>query len=204
MSRRCDRKRKHRKRSRHSSWHSDHLSSRHGFDEDERDSRNFTPGGGRWYRIPSEGHLAGICAGLADYYNISTLMARGIAVTAGLFMPQVVVICYVVGIFYLPTRKEARDAQEEREQSILDEIEAREKRSRRRGREFQEAYETITNIDDPNDGSERRRGANSLDSKRILIRRFKERMRQLEGRLQNLERHVTSKRFDLAREIDRL
>lgn len=168
-----------------------------------RQYRNFRPGGSQWYRIPSEGYLAGICAGFADYYDISPLMARGIAVTTGLFMPQVVVIAYIVGIFMLPTRGEARAKQEEKEQTLWEEIEQREARSRRRQREFQQAYETVTNIDE-NDRYETAGSEPSLDSKRIMIRRFKERMGGLEGRLQNLERHVTSKRYDLAREIDSL
>ena len=198
MSRRRDRK-EQRRRKRYDERYQDH----HSFISEGR-SRNFRPGGRRWYRIPSQGYMAGICAGFADYYDISTLMARGIAVTAGLFMPQVVVICYLVGIFYLPTRKEARRAQDEKEQSILDEIEEREERSRRRSRDFSKAYETVTNIDDRDERYTSGSDGSSLDSKRILIRRFKDRMRQLEGRLQSLERHVTSKRFGLAREIDQL
>ncbi len=182
----------HRHRRKHSQ-----INSNRSAHHSRRCSRNFRPGGRRWYRIPSQGHLAGICAGMADYYDVSPLMARGLTITAGLFMPQVVVIAYIVGIFALPTRSEAQQAQREKEQTILDELEERELRRERRQREFQRAYETITDIgDEPSEPT--------LDSKRIIIRRFKERMGGLEGRLQNLEQHVTSRRYDLAREIDSL
>ncbi len=172
--------------------HCKHRKNRHS--RHEGYDRTFRPGGGQWYRIPSQGYLAGVCAGFADYYDIAPLMARGLTVTAGLFMPQLVVILYIVAIFALPTRKKARENQAEREQSILDDIEQREERSRRRQRKFDEAYERA-DLDDSEP---------SLDSRRILIRRFKEKMAGLEGRLQDLERHVTSKRYDLAREIDEL
>lgn len=127
--------------------------------------------GRRWYRLPSSGMLAGICAGLADYYEISRLMVRMLVITAACFAPQIILIGYIVGIFALPTRRQLQARVEREEQSICDGAES--------------------------EGS-------PLDRKRVQLKRFRERFAKLDRRLQVLEGYVTSRRFDLGREIDGL
>lgn len=156
---------------------------------------------GGWYRIPSEGKFSGICAGLADYYAVSTLLTRGLTITGALFMPQVVIVAYLIGIFVLPTRRQALDKQEAHEHSILDEIERREASNRQRERQFERAFHAD---DVDQDREDEEHDARVMDTRRVKIRRFKDRMGALDARLQSMERHVTSKRYDLAQEIDQL
>lgn len=155
---------------------------------------------GGWYRIPGEGKLSGICAGLADYYDVSTLLVRGLTITGALFIPQLVFTLYVIGIFVLPTRKQALAKQEAHDHSVLDEIERRQETNRHRERQFERAFVDAETRAENNDTEKDL----AMDARRAQIRRFKQRMGTVESRLQNMERHVTSKRFDLAQEIDSL
>lgn len=147
-----------------------------------------------WYRLPEEGKIAGVCAGLAEHYEISNLMARGIAVTGAVFMPQIVIVAYIVAIFLLPTREELRQKSSVESASILDEVETRKGRRARRRQRMDEA------LDDTDDADYEQ----TLGARRMMVKRYKERMGALDQRLQNLENHVTSRRYDLSQEIDSL
>lgn len=56
------------------------------------------------YRNPNRGLLAGICAGLADYFNIPVWVSRLIAISLFIFVTQLFVIAYIAGIFLLAKR----------------------------------------------------------------------------------------------------
>lgn len=58
------------------------------------------------YRDTKRGMLAGICAGLADYFNIPLWVARLIAISLFIFVTQLFVIAYIAGIFLLAKRPE--------------------------------------------------------------------------------------------------
>lgn len=154
-----------------------------------------------WYRFPEQGKMAGICAGFAEYYDISNLMARGITVTGAVFMPQLVIVAYIVGIFMLPTRHELVDSAPHdndevfEDESVLGRVSRKARKRRRKAR----AMDDVLHSEEagPDVGV-------SIDRKRMILRRYKENMSRLDDRLQNLERHVTSKRFDLSQEIDSL
>ncbi len=60
------------------------------------------------YRNPKRGLLAGICAGLADYFNIPIWVARLIAISLFIFVTQLFVIAYIAGIFLLAKRPAQR------------------------------------------------------------------------------------------------
>src|SRR5262245_38214125 len=63
----------------------------------------------RLYRDPARGRIWGICAGLADYFDVSRTTMRFIAVTALIFVPELTFIAYVVARIVLPTRQEVED-----------------------------------------------------------------------------------------------
>ncbi|RDE22722.1 envelope stress response membrane protein PspC [Motiliproteus coralliicola] len=56
------------------------------------------------YRNPERGMLAGICAGLADYFDIPLWAARLIAISLFIFVTQLFVIAYIAGYFLLAKR----------------------------------------------------------------------------------------------------
>lgn len=144
----------------------------------------------RLCRIPSRGRIAGVCAGLAEYFSVSTTMMRFIAVTALIFAPQVTLIAYLLAIFLMPTR-EAVEA-ENRLQADDDGFDQQMAEERRRQRDFDRSL---------HGGAAE---AESLDDRRRLVRQARERLARIEARIQGLERYVTSSRFELDNEINRL
>jgi len=65
-----------------------------------------SPNPHRLYRNPRRGHVAGVCAGIADYFGIEPFLVR-LAVLVGLvlFTPPVL-IGYVIAALVLPPRPE--------------------------------------------------------------------------------------------------
>lgn len=62
----------------------------------------------RLYRDPSRQKIAGVCAGIANYYGVETWVARCIAVTGMLFLPSIVFPAY--WIMYFVMDKPPKDA----------------------------------------------------------------------------------------------
>lgn len=189
---------------------------------------------GSWFRRPDDGMIAGICAGMADYYQVSTLMARGVAITGALFMPQIIGIAYIVGIFILPTKRELMNGEAKdysrRARKQAKKLRAQSRRARKRQRSDKAQY---FSGDDVTRGSSTRRSSRraaknarrregsaevygseyepqaahvgqSVDSKRVMLKKYNEKFNNMDTRMRDLEKHVTSRQYDLAREIDSL
>ncbi len=50
----------------------------------------------RLYRIPARGRIMGVCAGIADYFGISTLIVRIVAVLCLISFPVATLIAYLL------------------------------------------------------------------------------------------------------------
>lgn len=151
-------------------------------------TRHLSLSGRRLYRLPEEGKIAGVCAGLAAHFQVGNWMIRLLAITGLLFIPSIIIPMYILGIFLLPTQRAiAQD-----ESSILSELDRRTEERQRKKRQFDKALD-----DDAED-------FRSLDRKRRIVQQYKRSFDKLEERMQSLERHVTSKQFELSREINNL
>ena len=138
----------------------------------------------RLYRDPERGRLAGVCAGLADYFRTSATMMRFVAITALIFVPQVTVLAYLIAALLLPTREKIDAAID----SAIDPDLARE-RARQRAFEHELADSG---------------GTEDLDDRRRIVRQARERLQRIERRIEGIEAYVTSRRFDLDREFRKL
>lgn len=58
----------------------------------------------RLYRDVENGMLAGVCAGIADYFGFSVRALRWLVALSCFFMLPAVFICYVVAAFLLPRK----------------------------------------------------------------------------------------------------
>lgn len=116
------------------------------------------------YRNRRKGIVGGVCAGLADYFEIDRKLVRILFVVALIMTLQVALIVYVVAYFALDNDPE-------------------------------------TLMDD--DGRLRSRFDSSFERKSVL-NSVQDRFSKVEDRLRKLEEYVTSKRFKLQDEIDRL
>jgi phage shock protein C len=68
------------------------------------------------YRDRENGLILGLCAGIADYFDLNTLLVRGVALVALLLAPVPVGLTYLVAGLLLRDRPlKARDHRRERD-----------------------------------------------------------------------------------------
>ncbi|MCE9678257.1 envelope stress response membrane protein PspC [Shewanella sp. AS1] len=122
------------------------------------------------YRLPESGKIAGVCAGIADYFNFETWLVRVLA--ASIFLlggTGIVIVIYILLWMILDVKpSSAKDKQHHKE------IEVKKK---------------VWQAGEP---------------AKMALRDVSQQFKDLDTRLQNLERHVTSDSFDLKREINNL
>lgn len=126
------------------------------------------PGGprrNRLYRNSRDGMIAGVCAGVADYFGFDLTITRVLVVLAAIFFFPFTVVAYVVLALLLPKKPPELGYGSEAEAEL-----------------------------------DRRMRAEPHASLHSIRHRF----REIDRRLQNIERYVTSKRFNLDREFEGL
>lgn len=120
--------------------------------------------GNKLYRSADRGVIAGVCAGLAEYFGVDTGLTRAIAIVAAFFFP-ILILAYVALALLLPKRP------------------------------------SVEYDDASGDGEVRRRVRTEPHATLGAVRH---RFRELDRRLQRLEKYVTSDRFKLDREFESL
>jgi phage shock protein C len=116
----------------------------------------------RLYRNPQRGMIAGVCAGVAEYFGFDLAVTRVLVVIAALFSFPLMCIAYLAAVFLVP-RKPASDS----------------------------------GVEYAADSVERQVRSNPHD----MLSSVRYRFRDLDSRLQRLEKYVTSNRFSLDREF---
>lgn len=116
----------------------------------------------RLYRSSTNGMIAGVCAGVADYFGLNLTAIRVVTVVCAFFFPSVILIYLLLAVLL---KKRPTPAADDRESEL-----------RRRVRS--EPHATLSAV--------------------------RHRFRELDLRLQRLERYVTSNRFELDRELRNL
>lgn len=130
----------------------------------------------RFYRDADRAILGGVCAGLAGYLGFNLKMTRFLAFIAFLMAMPIAVVAYLAAVFLIPSASgRGFDVATERH------VSRREKRRKRR------REKEITEPTGPSAADIVNRSCQSLDER--LIR---------------LERHVTSRRFQLDQELSKL
>ncbi len=121
-------------------------------------------GNNRLHRSADNGLIAGVCAGLAEYFGVDVAITR-VLVAIGAFFFPILILAYVALALLLPKRH-----------SIDDEVAGPDREFRRHVRA--EPHSTLDSV--------------------------RHRFRDLDRRLQRLEKYVTSDRYKLDREIEGL
>ena len=145
---------------------------------------------GELYRLRREGKIAGVCAGLSQYFGLETWLVRIIFVSGFLFSPPFFVIGYIALWFILdvkPGQEKGSKKKQQWENKFEGDINAH-IRSHFAEKPV-EVKEKVWQAGEPP-----RRAFHDIASQ------FKD----LEKRLQKLETYVTSTEFTVSREIDRL
>ena len=76
------------------------------------------PGGPSWrrlYRNPKRGWIAGVCAGIADYFGVGTCLVRVLVLVSLMLFTVPTFIAYLIAAMVLERRPEAMQASREEE-----------------------------------------------------------------------------------------
>ena len=128
----------------------------------------------RFYRDADRAVLGGVCAGLAGYLGFNLKVTRCLAFIAFLMVMPIAVIGYFAAVFLIPASSGR----------VYDRATEREFEKRKKRHKQEEA---------------RRASAPSTTADEV-----RRRYRSLDERLARLEKHVTSRRFQLEQEFRRL
>jgi len=134
------------------------------------------------YRDRERGMIAGVCAGLADFFELDVRMTRIVVAVSAFFFPSVI-LAYIVLALLLKTR------------TASDRNGATDKPRRRRKKHRRERREGAATTDT---------GGRDRASPHATLNRVRRRFRDLDVRLQRLEKYVTSERYRLDREFEGL
>ncbi len=130
----------------------------------------------RFYRDADRAWLGGVCAGLAGYLGFNLCVTRCLAFVAFLMAMPIAVIGYLAAVFLIPSAS-SKDV------DIATEGRFKSKRSRRKSRKQKISA-----------GVAKSSAAADIDR----------RCRSIDERLARLEKRVTSRRFQLEQELNRL
>ena len=138
---------------------------------------------GELYRDPGKGKIAGVCAGLADYFGWETWLIRILVVSGVLLGMEWFVVIYIAAWFILDKK------------SAL--VQKRKSFSSQAGDDHQEDYmnESI---------KVKARIWQAGEPPRQAFHDIKRKYNGLERQLRSMEKYVTSPEFTVSREINRL
>jgi phage shock protein C len=168
------------------------------------------------YRIPQEGRIAGVCAGIAEYFNLETWLVRIIVVCGVLFSGFFFVIGYFALWFVLDKKSVFEDSPRSRSQF---DTSGRDERRAARKEKFKQSWNEIdekvrSHFEDRPDFASNPYSSKPIGVKQKVwqageppaqaFRDISNQFSDLEKRLQSLETYVTSPEFTVSREIDRL
>ena len=123
-------------------------------------------GRNRLYRNREDGVIAGVCAGIADYFGFDIVLTRVVIGVAAVFFSPFVLIVYVVLALVLESKPKGSNGERDKD---------REEMSRR-----------------------------VRSEPHATLKSARYRFRELDQRLQRIEKYVTSERFALDREFEGL
>jgi len=152
---------------------------------------------GELFRNPSQGKIAGVCAGLADYFGWETWLVRILVVSGVLFGMPFLILGYIAAWFILDKTPKAQH-------SFSD------KKSFGKGASRHSNYKQSRNEDDYDEQvanesiKVKARIWQSGEPPKQAFHDIRRKFRALEGKLQSMEQYVTSPEFTVAREINKL
>ncbi|MEZ5501337.1 MAG: PspC domain-containing protein [Halioglobus sp.] len=139
------------------------------------------------YRNTREGKIAGVAAGLADYWDVAPWVVRILWVVAFLFTGTLALWLYVAAWLLLARRPARKDAAGYASGEL----------------EF-EAGEVDMEYDDKHHDYRPRKVFRYSDSSAVRLQRARERLDAALRRVEDMESYVTSRQYNLNKEFSRL
>ena len=150
---------------------------------------------GELYRNSAQGKIAGVCAGIADYFGWETWLIRILVVSGVLFGMPFLILGYIAAWFILDKNPKAEQKR------------ANTKFHRANGASQYQAGNTQTaqEYDQTNESIKvKARVWQSGEPPKQAFHDIRKKFGSLEKQLQNIEQYVTSSEFTVAREINKL
>jgi len=141
------------------------------------------------YRIPSNGKIAGVCAGLADYFGWETWLVRILVVSGVLFGMPFLIMIYIAGWFILDKKPNTKN------QSDYGVNNPEFKKTRSRSTETAFTNEPI---------KVKSRVWQAGEPPKQAFHDISRKFNNLEKQLRTMESYVTSAEFTVSREINQL
>jgi phage shock protein C len=139
------------------------------------------------YRNTRDGKIAGVCAGLADHWEIEHWVVRLLAVVAFIFTGSLAFWAYIAGWVVLSPRRRATDYVREEDDEVDLEDEHIEM-------EYDERHHNYRP----------RKMFRYGESASVRLQRARERMDAALRRVEDMETYVTSRQYDLNKEFSKL
>ncbi|WP_286266035.1 envelope stress response membrane protein PspC [Thalassotalea atypica] len=142
---------------------------------------------GELYRIPSQGRVAGVCAGIADYFGWETWLVRILVVSGVLLGMGWFVVIYVAGWFILDKKPGTAEA-----------------KGRKQKRHVPPTKEEIEEDVATESIKVKARIWQAGEPPKQAFHDIRRKYNGLEQQLRHMERYVTSPEFTVSREINKL
>ncbi|WP_210725585.1 envelope stress response membrane protein PspC [Candidatus Colwellia aromaticivorans] len=148
---------------------------------------------GELYRNPINGKIAGVCAGIADYFGWETWLIRILVVSGVLFGMPFLIFGYVAAWFILDKNPKGQ---------------VKHSKYHRAGTSKHSQYESASKHDEDEQVNEsikvKARVWQSGEPPKQAFHDIRRKFSSLEKQLQAIEHYVTSPEFTVAREINKL
>jgi len=156
------------------------------------------------YRDPKNGKIAGVCAGIADYFNLETWLVRILTVTAFFLLAGPFILVTYVAAWFILDKKPSGEHYASGADRFSDDVNA--VKSGFANKVWRKSNHAESSVDT---NEERKIEVKSRvwqagEPPREAFFDIQERFRVAELKLRRLEGYVTSKEFELNREISRL
>lgn len=145
---------------------------------------------GELYRDTEQGKIAGVCAGIADYFGWETWLVRILVVSGVLFGMPFLILGYVAAWFILDKKPE-KSMSGNHEQG-----ESQYARHRQPGKENGDVSNESIKV--------KARIWQAGEPPKQALYDIRRKFRLLEGKVQAMEQYVTSAEFTVSREINKL
>ena len=150
---------------------------------------------GELYRNPARGKIAGVCAGIADYFGWETWLVRILVVSGVLFGMPFLILGYIAAWFILD-KNPKEQAKKANAKFHRQEVPRSDRENKAQAEyAYEEANESI---------KVKARVWQSGEPPKQAFHDIRRKFKSLEKQLQSIEQYVTSSEFTVAREINKL
>ncbi len=152
---------------------------------------------GELYRNPARGKIAGVCAGIADYFGWETWLVRILVVSGVLFGMPFLILGYIAAWFILDKnpKAQAKVASAKLHRAEASSNYKKDNTQAERDCEYEPDSESI---------KVKARVWQSGEPPKQAFHDIRKKFGSLEKQLQSIEQYVTSSEFTVAREINKL